>query len=386
MRSSFNKILSSCLACLVILIFLASCRPKSAENRALNGSSLHEAWSREVGAPINHPPLRIGNMLVVTPDRKPLLGLNVETGKIQWSYDPGVRIWDRAYATDGKQLFIGIEGGKFVALDPSNGDLLWETDLGINSQIPPFVGDDVVYVSTTFAGAGLVGDPNGKAKLFAISPQDGHIFWEFESGNYVLQSPFQIGDFVYAAGSFSDPKPVDEGGHMRLYSLDAADGSVRWIYESEDGFPKQVYATEKIVTYIAYQDFVVGVDAAAGDMRWRLDTGNWVPTLSGAGNMVYYGSANTIVHAINVDSGADEWTFNIPEGTFNYVLGAPVRVENDLVFLTQLGELFSLNSGNGGLRWRISTGIVGARTGPSISGGWLFIGDANGFVHGFTDK
>jgi len=140
------------------------------------------------------------------------------------------------------------------------------------------------------------------------------------------------------------------------------------------------------VTYIAYQDFSVGIDAGNGEMRWRLDTGNWVPTLSGAGNTIYYGSANTIVHAVNADSGMFEWQFNIPEGTFNYVLGAPVHVEEDLVFLTQLGELMSVNAATGELRWRFSTGIVGARTGPSISGGWLFIGDADGFVHGYTDN
>ena len=68
------------------------------------------------------------------------------------------------------------------------------------------------------------------------------------------------------------------------------------------------------------------MDAATGKMRWRLDTGNWVPTLSGAGNVIYYGSANTVVHAINADTGEVVWQFNIPEGTFNYVLGAPVRV------------------------------------------------------------
>jgi outer membrane protein assembly factor BamB len=382
MRLPFNKAL---LAIIIVSTLLTACNSQDASNRNLDGRKLHEVWAQEAGAPVNHPPLRVGDVLIVAPDRNPLLGLDVNTGKILWEYNPGVRVWDRAYASDGELVFVGIEGGKFVALNPSTGKTAWETDLGINAQVPPFVAENVVYVSTTFAGAGLVGDPTGKARLFALSTQDGHVLWEFESGNYVLQSPYRQGDSVYLAGSFSDPRPIDEGGHMRLYSLDASDGSLRWAFESEDGFTKQVYATEKIVVYVAYQDFTVGVDAATGALQWRLDTGNWVPTLSGAENMVYYGSANTIVHAVNVDTGEAAWQFNIPEGTFNYVLGAPVRTENELVFLTQLGELISVDAGDGSLRWQLSTGIVGARTGPGISGGWLFIGDADGFIHGYTD-
>jgi hypothetical protein len=35
--------------------------------------------------------------------------------------------------------------------------------------------------------------------------------------------------------------------------------------------------------------------------------------------------------------------------------------------------------------WQYSTGIQAARTGLSVSNGWIFIGDAQGVVHGFSD-
>ena len=145
---------------------------------------------------------------------------------------------------------------------------------------------------------------------------------------------------------------------MRVYALNASDGSVKWTYESEDGFTKQIYATENVVSYIAYQDFLVGVDADSGELLWRKDTGNWVPTLAGYQDVVYYGSANTVVHAIQADSGESLWTYNIPEGTFNYLIGAPVLLGNELVFLTQVGEIFSLDSTTGEFLWQISTGVA----------------------------
>lgn len=385
LHTKFNNLFNLSTAFFVILLSLSGCSPKVSD-RILDGTKIHQVWKYDTGAPINQPPLRIGNTVVTVPSESPIIGLDVKTGDLLWEYDPGVRVWERAFTSDGTRLFVAMEDGKFAALDPENGGVLWEVELGINAHFTPSTAGGVVYVPTTFAGPGMVGDPNGKAKLFALSAKNGEILWEFQSENYALQTPFKRGDTVYLSGSFYDPKPVDEGGHARLYALNAADGLERWQFEFEDGFTKQVYATDNIVAYIAYQDFAVGVDAITGEMRWRKDTGNWVPTFSGEGNTIYYGSANTVVHAINMDTGETTWQYNIPEGTFNYVLGAPVRVVNELIFLTQQGEIMSLNADTGELRWEISTGIVGARTGLSVSGGWIFVGDAEGVVYGFTDK
>jgi len=371
----------------IAFLFLAGCQPQTqAAQRKINSESLHEAWRVDLGAPVNHPPLRIGDVLVVAPINKPILGLEVETGKTLWSYDPGIRIWERAYASDGELFFIGLENGAYAALDPSNGRELWRVDLGVNSQMPAFISNGVVYVPTTFAGPGMIGDPNGKAILFALSAKDGATLWAFETDNYILQTPYVQDETVYAAGSFSDPRDIDEGGHMRLYALDIGDGSVKWEYESDDGFTKQVYATAEYLSYIAYQDFLVGVDAKTGKLLWRTDTGNWVPTLMGSGDVVYFGSANTNVHAVDIKTGETLWTYNIPQGTFNYMLGAPVQVEDELVFLTQVGEIVALDAATGEFHWEVVTDAAASRTGISVSGGWIFLGDGSGAVYAFTDK
>ena len=385
MPMMLNKVFRSGL--LTLMLFLTACQPSQQNGqRKIDGDSLHEAWRVDVGAPVNHPPLRIGDVLIVAPIDKPLLGLDVNTGKTLWSFDPGVRIWERAYASDGKSLFIGVEDGGYLAVDPATGKEIWRAELGINSQMPPFVSNGVVYVPTTFAGPGMLGKPDGKAVLFALSTQTGDEIWSFESDNYILQTPYLEGNTIYVAGSFTDPRVIDEGGHMRLYAINISDGSLVWKYESEDGFTKQVYATGDVVSYIAYQDFLVGVDAKTGDPLWRSDTGNWVPTLMGSGDVVYYGSANTNVHAIDIKTGSTIWTFNITEGSFNYLLGAPMLVDSDLIFLTQVGEIVSVDADTGEFNWQVVTDAAASRTGILVANGWIFLGDGNGTVFGFTDK
>lgn len=118
MPMMLNKVFRSGL--LTLMLFLTACQPSQQDGqRMIDGDSLHEAWRVDVGAPVNHPPLRIGDVLIVAPIDKPLLGLDVNTGKTLWSFDPGVRIWERAYASDGKSLFIGVEDGGYLAVDPA---------------------------------------------------------------------------------------------------------------------------------------------------------------------------------------------------------------------------------------------------------------------------
>ena len=341
------------------------------------------AWTTAAGGAINHPPLIMDDLVIAVPEQEAVIALNLADGSVRWRFDPPYRLWDRAYAGDSRSFFIGGEEGRLIALDVQSGAVNWQIELGINAQTPLLATAGALYVPTTFVGPGLTADPEGKAQLFAIDLADGRTLWAFTSDNYILQTPYRLADTIYVGGSYEAEVDVDEGGPMRLYALSAADGSEKWAFESLDGYPKQVFANETAVAYIAYQDFVSGVDVAAGTLRWRRDTGNWVPTLTGVGDLIYFGSANTVVHALNVADGAVVWQFNIPEGTFNYVLGAPVRMDDTLYFLTQQGDLMALNAEDGRLLWHYATAVA-ARTGLAAANNYLVIGDAEGLIRTYV--
>jgi len=351
----------------------------------LDGENLELAWSYQVDGPINASPLRVGDVVIVAPVGGPLIALDVETGEQRWQYEPAGKLWERSYVTDGDRVFVGIEGGKLIALEAETGDVQWERDLGIDVQIDPHVAGEVLYVPTTFVGPGLEANPQGQARIFALAAATGEEIWSATTDNYILQTPFLQNDILFVGGSYQDPTiEVDEGGPMRLYALSAEDGSRRWIYQSEDGFMKALYATDEVVAYSADQDFASGVDTQTGELLWRKDTGNWVPSLSGTGDTVYFGSATTVVHALDMNSGEPLWKYNIGGDSFNYLLGTPVRVGNSLYFLSQQGDIIALDATDGTLQWQLETGITGARDGLTVAGGWLFIGDGEGNVYAYT--
>ena len=360
---------------------LLGCSPQPRET-PLN-KDLALAWTIQADGAINHPPLVVGGTAILAPSGSPLLALDLETGAAKWTFAPPEGVWERAYASDGKRVFVGVKNGSLAALDVSNGKLLWQVDLGINIQVPPFVDDGIVYAPTAFVGPELTPEVHGRAKLFALDAKTGKEIWVFESDDYILQTPARCGGTLFVGGNFYDPTPIDEGGHTRIYALDLATGSPLWNYESEDGFPKRLYVTDETLVFVGYQDFVNGVDTATGELRWRYDTGNWTPSFHGAGDVIYFSSANTQVFAVDADTGESVWQFDIPAGTFNYLLDAPILLDGNLYFLTQQGDFFALDASNGQLLWQAATEVSTARTSPAIGDGWLVIGDIEGRVFGY---
>ena len=364
---------------LLLLLLITACAPTP----SAPDETLTLVWTTQTDGAINQTPLIVGDAVILSPSTAPLLSLDLETGAPNWTFSPPQGVWERAYASDGERVFVGLKDKTIAALDVSNGKTLWQKDLGINMQVPPLVNAGVVYVPTAFVGPELTPDQHGRAKLFALNAKTGDELWVFESDNYILQTPAIHGTMLYLGGNFYDPRPIDEGGHTRLYALNLADGSPLWTYESEDGFPKRLYATQDTVVFVAYQDFMNGVDSKTGELRWRFDTGNWTPSFLGDGSAVYFSSANTQVFAVNADTGETLWTFNIPEGTFNYLLDAPLLLDGKLYFLTQQGDFFALDATTGTLLWQAPTEVSAARMGPAIGNGWVIIGDIDGKVYGY---
>ncbi len=373
---------------LSILLFITGCtsRNTTLKEVPIDGETLVEQWRFDSGSAINKAPLRIKDVVIFVPHNGTLTGLDATTGTLLWELDSSSKVWERTYTTDGKSIFIGLEGGKFISVDIQSGQILWEAELGINVQVIPLIVDDILYISTTFVGPGLDTDPEGKAKFFALKASNGKELWSFESENYILQTATHFGDKVYVGGSYYLPElEIEEGGPMRVYALDAKSGSPLWAYEGLDGFIKKMHATEHTITFIAYEDFVNGIDAKTGELNWRRDTGNWVPSLLGVEDTVYFGSANTLVYAFDTTSGDLRWKHNILVGTFNYVMGSPAYIQDDLYFLTQHGDIMALNRSDGSLLWHISTGIT-PRDGLTISDGWVYFGDIDGIVYGYASE
>lgn len=348
---------------------------------AAQGDALKLAWSADIGdgKTLLTPTVVDGKVLSATATG-PLVALDAVTGEPQWRYAPADKIWSRGVRADGDQVFVCLKSGKMAALNLSDGTEQWRVDLGINCVYPPHVSGDTIFVSTTFVGTGLPSKPLTGAKIFSIERAGGKINWSFTTDSFLLQTPTTYGDTVYIGGSYIDPNfKGDEGGASRFQALERDTGRLKWTHESPDGRPKTVYATQNELVYIAYQDYAYGLDANTGERMWKRNTSNWVPALTGRGNTVYYGAANTDVYAISTPDGKVRWKYNIPGGTFNYVLRSPFISGDKLYFITQKGHIYALDLNKGEPLWMHETGET-IRIGVSVNDGYVYTGSINGQV------
>jgi outer membrane protein assembly factor BamB len=80
--------------------------------------------------------------------------------------------------------------------------------------------------------------------------------------------------------------------------------------------------------------------------------------------------------------GARIWQYNIPWGSFNYILGEPFVTVDKLVFLTQRGNVLALKLESGELLWSAATDIR-SRTGLTLSGNTIVMGDDQGGIRAY---
>jgi len=352
-------------------------------NLELDQEALKLAWTFDTGKAFNIVPT-VGNGKVYAIAVGGVLNaFNPKTGHVDWTYDPKEGLWDRSLTVDGDQLFVCYKGGKFAALNASDGAVQWETDIGINCQRPHHVDGDTVYVSTTFVGPGLPGDPLTGAKLFAINRHNGHIKWELKTEEYLLQTATSRDGTIFLAGNYIDTSHEDtEGGPAHYYAVDQETGKIKWTYKSEDGTPKLLIATEQNLLFSAYNDFIQALDKNTGELLWKRDSNNWLPGFSVDDKNIYLSSATTIVHSWPINGEGENWRFNIPGKKFDYLLTKPTLVNERIYFMSQRGYVYALNKATGKQIFRYESGM-NSRVGLTYSDGYVYMNDSKGRVYGY---
>ncbi|WPE18513.1 outer membrane protein assembly factor BamB family protein [Candidatus Thioglobus autotrophicus] len=345
---------------------------------------IQSAWKfTQSNGPFHTVPIIHNNQVIALPKGGQIVSVALDSGKKLWSKNYEKGIWERSLSVGKESVYYGTKDKQLCALDAKTGHNIWCVFLPKNMQRAVIERHNKIYVVTAELGPGLDGDKTKGGSIYAINSNSGDIIWHKKTNNYAMQSPIIKGDTLYVAGSYDDPSvDIDEGGPVSIIALDADHGNKKWQFFSEDGFIKTLYATDNFLAFVGYQDFISGLDVHTGRLLWRRDSGNWVPAISGYQDTLYYGSANTKVHAWNISNGETLWEYNIKKGSFNYTLDAPIKVGNYLFFLSQRGGLFILNAQTGKPIIHRNTGLV-AHIGLATNGKWVVIGDSMGIIHAY---
>jgi outer membrane protein assembly factor BamB len=242
------------------------------------------------------------------------------------------------------------------------------------------------------------GDPAHSGVYASAAPSLASLAWKFRTGGRILSTPAVVGDAIYVGSS--------DGS---LYAVSRADGTQRWKFDTRGPIASSPAVVNGLVIISSTDGGVYAVDAATGTQRWRFATKGerrfTAPGIHGAiprtermpdpfdvflsspvvaGGVVYIGSGDQNVYALDAATGAVKWTF----ATGDVVHASPAIADGVVYIGSWDRNLYAIDAVSGRERWKYTTGNdttiynqVGIASSAAVANGMVFVGGRDGHFH-----
>jgi outer membrane protein assembly factor BamB len=190
---------------------------------------------------------------------------------------------------------------------------------------------------------GGIYDAAGVAELHGVK-------WTFRTGGAVISTPAVANGTVYFGSS-----------DHNLYALDAASGALRWKFATAGRVTSSPAVADGRVYFGSFDSNVYALDANSGALVWKFAT---------AGERRFSGR-----HLHGAEPAAE-----VMPDPFDVFLSSPVVVSGVVYFGSGDGNVYALDDASGALRWKFHTGNV-IHASPAVADGTLYIGSWDSYFY-----
>ena len=231
----------------------------------------------------------------------------------------------------------------------------------------PVTADGVVYFGSS------------DGMIYALKADSGKQVWQFKTGGAVMGRPTIDAQFVYALS--------DDGN---LYKMNRKSGQVAWRFDTHGENVSRDLPSLKSETYdylvssAAIADGVVyigsadkrlyAVDERTGAEKWHFETKGLVrSTPAIAGGKVFFGSYDHYFYAVDAKTGALRWQY---DAIFE-VVSSPLVVDGIVYVGGRSSDLFAFDAESGKVKWRSFYWSSWVESSAVLYGGTLYIGSSD---------
>ncbi len=308
-------------------------------------SAADTQWKYKTGGRVYSSPLIAGNTVYFGSGDHHFYALDKQTGAMKWNFKTDGAVHSSA-AIKGKLLYFGSADGSLYAVNKDSGELSWKFASGGEKMY----GLWDYYLSSPAIENKLVYWGSGDGHLYAVDATSGDLKWKYDTGDIVHASPVIYKDKVFIGGF---------DGYM--YALNKEDGSLIWKFKTVGAnyFPKgeiqRAALIDDDVVYFGSRDYnIYALDANSGRGKWNMrQPRGWITAtpVEYEGN-IYFGTSDAhIFYSMNKQSGDVNWT--IPVNMRVY--GSAIIHNNLLYFGTFDGKVLGVDPSTGETRWRFQT-------------------------------
>jgi outer membrane protein assembly factor BamB len=252
-------------------------------------------------------------------------------------------------------------------LDPTNVGglaLKWARWTDLRLQTAPVVIGGVVYVAGAVDGFSL------EVRTYAFDAGTGNKLWVASEPDGLAAGGLAVADGVVYTATLIDHS---------LHAYDAATGEPLWTFQATGGV--SVPTIFEGVTYLNADGDVCALDAKTGTELWSVSVGFSSDTgLSLSNNLLYLGTNDSRVVALDAEDGSTVWETDDPSGS---VVSTPAVVDGVLYVGSNDDSLYAFDADTGNQLWSAPTG--GAITSsPAVADGLVYVGSNDFSVYAFN--
>lgn len=164
------------------------------------------------------PTVADGRVFAVTHDNR-MLALNADTGEMIWDQvgiaENAGMLGAASPAYDGSSVVMALSSGELIAMQASNGRILWQDSLTSSRRLTPLA------TLSDIDGHPVI----DRGKLYALSHAGSMVSIDMRSGERSWEADIAGVNTLWVAGSFGFLTTID--GQLVCMSL--SDGRVRWV-------------------------------------------------------------------------------------------------------------------------------------------------------------
>jgi len=190
-----------------------------------------------------------------------------------------------------------------------------------------------------------------------------------------LQSAPQSGDWVMFRRDISRTGSSNPGEVL-------PQGEIKWTFATEDAIHSSPAVADGVV-YIGSRDGnLYALNADTGEKLWSFKTGSWVESSPiVVGGVVYVGSNDGFFYALDAKTGEERWAF----GT-TYGIRSTAAVADGIVYFgSDDYYLYALNALTGQEVWKYESGTQ-VTSSPVVADGVVVVGSLEGLLYTLNAK
>jgi len=176
---------------------------------------------------------------------------------------------------------------------------------------------------------------------------------------------------------------------------------IKWQFHTGGQILSSPVVADGVVYFGSNDHFLYAVDLASGAQKWKFETGSRIPSTPAVANgLLFFLSYDSNFYALDATTGVLKWKFKtggehrfsakhihgiepaaetMPD-PFDFFLSSPVVSAGLIYFGSSDNYIYALDAASGALKWKFKTGDV-VHASPAISGGTLFVGSWDTFFY-----